>query len=151
MHNGYIVCFEGARLMCWGLDQRPPVPDNIFKLIFLYEIALLFKLKLHWYFARNSSVNDMASLVRTTAWHPSGAKTLRERMVASFSDDWNILDVLIYCWQVCTTRNLNVGHMWIPRWTDPVIFHAFWCPGGGVVSVDGIFTCIQRWHLLLWR
>ena len=39
--------------------------------------------------------------------------------------NWNILDVLIYCWQVCTTRNLNAGHMWIPRWTDPVIFRAF--------------------------
>ena len=84
-HNGYIVCFERARLMCWGWDQRPPVPDNIFKYIFLYEIALLFKLKLHWYFARNGSVNDMTSLVRTTAWHQSGAKTLRERMLASFT------------------------------------------------------------------
>ena len=36
--------------------------------------------------ARNDSVNDMTSLVRTTAWHPCGAKTLRERMVASFTD-----------------------------------------------------------------
>ena len=36
----------------------------------------LFKLKLHWYFTRNGSVNDMASLVGTMAWHTSGAKPL---------------------------------------------------------------------------
>ena len=55
--------------MCWGRDQRPPVPDNIFKFIFLYEIALLFKF--------SSRLHRATRLLFVTNWtwrynvHPS--------------------------------------------------------------------------------
>ena len=54
---------------------------------------------------------------------------------------WNKLGVLIYCCQVCTTWDLNVGHMLIPRWTDPVLFHA------SLVSRKGCSVCGWDVHL----
>ena len=60
--------------MCWGLFQA--TSSNTFPCVKLRFGFFVFKLKLHWYFARNGSVNDMASLIGTMAWHTSGAKPL---------------------------------------------------------------------------
>ena len=43
---------------------------------------------------------------------------------------------------VCAIRDLNVGHMWIPRWTGLAIFHVIQSPEGGVVYAGGVTTCL---------
>ena len=70
----------------------------------------------------------------------------RSRLIGCYN--WNIFDVLIYCWQVCTMWDLNVGHMWIPRWTDPVLFRASLVSWRGhcVYGWAPVFT--NGWHYL---
>ena len=94
----------------------------------------VFKLKLHWYFARNGSVNDMASLVGTMAWHTSGAKPLSRANGGIVY--WRIKGVT-------KTRWLNVNKL-INVVAFRVVFSYYGCQRGPHFEIATIFhTCLK--------
>ena len=108
--------------MCWGRDQRPHVPDNIFEFIFLYEIALLFKLKLHWY---------LLAMVQLTIWHHWSGQRLGTQ---DGCQDIKRTNGGIVYWRikgVTRTRWRNVNKL--------INIVAF-CVGSAIMIVNGVHT-----------
>ena len=59
---------------------------------------------------------------------------------------WNIFECFVCCWQVCAMWDLNVGHVWIPRQADQVIFHDFFF----LLIFAGVLTMASSWIITHW-
>ena len=111
--NEHVKCIEACS------RQHLRIHFLVWNCVLCYFV---FKLKLHWYFARNGSVNDMASLVGTMAWHTSGAKPLSRANGGIVY--WRIKGVT-------KTRWLNVNKL-----INVVAF----CVVSAIMTVNGVHT-----------